>query len=226
MGGRGLRIVRTEAEFKPAYERASNEALQAFGDGRMFLEKYIENPRHIEIQILADTYGNTVHLYERDCSVQRRHQKIIEVAPSVGIEEKRRLAMCEDAKKIAKHVGYVNAGTGGVHARPGRAALLPGGEPQGEETRLADAKKIAKHSGNRRLSEVCQEDTKSVAVVNEVLNYGADFVLGPGKAAGRQKSDRMSFCLAEVDREAAKRDAFQKIEESSIGDGGDDGRGG
>ena len=110
-GGRGLRIVRTEAEFKPAYERASNEALQAFGDGRMFLEKYIENPRHIEIQILADTYGNTVHLYERDCSVQRRHQKIIEVAPSVGIEEKTRLAMYEDAKKIAKHVGYVNAGT-------------------------------------------------------------------------------------------------------------------
>ena len=65
-----------------------------------------------------------------------------------------------------------------------------------------------------------------MAVVNEVLNDGADFVLGPGKAAGRQKSDRMSFCLAEVDREAAKRDAFQKIEESSIGDGGDDGRGG
>ncbi|QDZ22274.1 pyruvate carboxylase [Chloropicon primus] len=110
-GGRGMRVVRSGAEFKPAYERASNEALQAFGDGRMFVEKYIENPRHIEIQILADKYGNTVHLYERDCSVQRRHQKIIEVAPSVGIKESTRQAMYADAKKIASHVGYVNAGT-------------------------------------------------------------------------------------------------------------------
>lgn len=110
-GGRGLRIVRTSEELKPAYERASNEALQAFGDGRMFVEKYIENPRHIEVQILADTHGNTVHLFERDCSVQRRHQKIIEVAPSVGIEEGTRLAMYQDAKTIASHVGYANAGT-------------------------------------------------------------------------------------------------------------------
>ena len=110
-GGRGLRIVRTEEEFMNAYERASNEALQAFGDGRMFLEKYIENPRHIEVQVLADTYGNTVHLNERDCSVQRRHQKIIEVAPSVGIPEETRQAMFNDAKRIAQHVGYANAGT-------------------------------------------------------------------------------------------------------------------
>jgi pyruvate carboxylase len=110
-GGRGLRIVRKSEEFKAAFERASNEALQAFGDGAMFLEKFIENPRHIEVQVLADTYGNIVHLYERDCSVQRRHQKIVETAPSVGIPEETRQAMFEDAKRIAGHVGYVNAGT-------------------------------------------------------------------------------------------------------------------
>ncbi len=71
-----MRIVRNELEMSESFTRASNEALSAFGDGRMFVEKYVEEPRHIEIQILADNYGNVIHLYERDCSVQRRHQKV------------------------------------------------------------------------------------------------------------------------------------------------------
>ena len=100
-GGRGMRVVRMESEMDELFQRASNEALAAFGDGAMFVEKFVEDPRHIEIQILADNYGNVVHLYERDCSVQRRHQKVVEMAP----------APMEDAVKLARHCGYRNAGT-------------------------------------------------------------------------------------------------------------------
>eukprot|EP00798_Chlamydomonas_sp_ICE-L_P008825 gene8825-67_t len=110
-GGRGMRIVRKDDEVKDAFTRASNEAVAAFGDGRMFVEKYVEEPRHIEIQILADNYGNVVHLYERDCSVQRRHQKVVEMAPSIGLAEETRQALFNDAVKLCKHVGYRNAGT-------------------------------------------------------------------------------------------------------------------
>jgi pyruvate carboxylase len=104
-GGRGMRVVRAEAELDEAFARASNEALGAFGDGRMFVEKYVEQPRHIEIQILADHYGNVVHLYERDCSVQRRHQKVVEMAPAQGLAPELRDKLYADAVKIAKHVG-------------------------------------------------------------------------------------------------------------------------
>lgn len=98
-------------EVEDAFERAQSEALSAFGNGSLFLEKYIERPRHIEVQILGDRYGNVVHLYERDCSVQRRHQKVIEVAPAPNLPTDIRDAMTRDAVKLAKHVGYENAGT-------------------------------------------------------------------------------------------------------------------
>eukprot|EP00210_Caulerpa_lentillifera_P003086 g2948.t1 len=110
-GGRGLRVVRTKYELKEAFSRATSEAKASFGDGRMFVEKLIENPRHIEIQILADHFGNVVHLYERDCSVQRRHQKVVEMAPSIGLPIATRHALFKDAIRLAKHVGYRNAGT-------------------------------------------------------------------------------------------------------------------
>ncbi|GLC41025.1 hypothetical protein PLESTB_000951200 [Pleodorina starrii] len=110
-GGRGMRVVRHESEMSDAFIRASNEARSAFGDGRMFVEKYVEEPRHIEIQILADHYGNVVHLYERDCSVQRRHQKVVEIAPAPKLPNATRRALYEDAVKLARHVGYRNAGT-------------------------------------------------------------------------------------------------------------------
>jgi 3-methylcrotonyl-CoA carboxylase alpha subunit len=110
-GGRGMRVVRQEAELAAALESARREARGAFGDDRMLLEKYIERPRHIEIQVFADTHGNTIHLFERDCSVQRRHQKVLEESPAPNMSEKRREEMGKAAVTVARAVGYVGAGT-------------------------------------------------------------------------------------------------------------------
>ena len=110
-GGRGMRIVWNESEIEMAFTTASNEALSAFGDGSMYLEKYIVEPRHIEFQILGDAYGNVVHLGERDCSLQRRHQKVIEEAPSPCISPSLRRKMGEAAIRAAQAVKYENAGT-------------------------------------------------------------------------------------------------------------------
>ena len=110
-GGRGMRVVRTMDEVMDSYERCSSEALTAFGDGSMFIEKLVEKPRHIEVQILADKTGNTIHLYDRDCSVQRRHQKVVEIAPASSLKPEIRKAMLESAVKLCKHIGYKNAGT-------------------------------------------------------------------------------------------------------------------
>ncbi|MFV8827005.1 pyruvate carboxylase [Alkalihalobacterium sp. APHAB7] len=110
-GGRGMRIVRTEGELREAYDRAKSEAKSAFGNDQVYVEKFVENPKHIEVQILADTHGNIVHLYDRDCSVQRRHQKVVEVAPSVSIGEQLREDICDSAVQLTKNVNYVNAGT-------------------------------------------------------------------------------------------------------------------
>ncbi|MED3664116.1 pyruvate carboxylase [Geobacillus stearothermophilus] len=110
-GGRGMRIVRSKSEVKEAFERAKSEAKAAFGSNDVYVEKLIEKPKHIEVQILGDHEGNIVHLYERDCSVQRRHQKVVEVAPSVSLSDELRQRICEAAVKLMKSVGYVNAGT-------------------------------------------------------------------------------------------------------------------
>src|SRR5690554_6145550 len=110
-GGKGMRVVENEAELEAQMKRAISEATTAFGDGSVFIEKYLSSPRHIEVQILGDMYGNMVHLFERECSVQRRHQKIIEEAPSSVIGEEKRKAMGEAAIKVAKACHYHNAGT-------------------------------------------------------------------------------------------------------------------
>jgi len=110
-GGRGIRIVRSRDEFAMAFETAKAEAKAAFGDDTMYVEKFVENPRHTEFQILADNYGNTIYLGERDCSIQRRNQKVIEEAPSPIMNEALRKEMGEVAVKAAKAVGYKNAGT-------------------------------------------------------------------------------------------------------------------
>ena len=110
-GGRGMRVVYDENNLASEYERACSESRKAFGEDIIFIEKYIEDPKHIEVQVLGDSQGNLVHLYERDCSVQRRHQKIIEYAPAFSIDEEIREKICSDAVKIAKEVGYVSAGT-------------------------------------------------------------------------------------------------------------------
>ncbi|WP_373895902.1 pyruvate carboxylase [Virgibacillus sp. CBA3643] len=110
-GGRGMRIVRSEDEASEAYDRAKSEAKSAFGNDEIYLEKLIENPKHIEVQIIGDEEGNIVHLYERDCSVQRRHQKVVEVAPSLSLSESRRMEICNAAVQLMKKVNYLNAGT-------------------------------------------------------------------------------------------------------------------
>ena len=110
-GGRGMRIVRKEEDLLPQFHSAQNEAVKAFGNGDIFIEKYIEEPKHIEVQVLGDKYGNVVHLYERDCSVQRRHQKVVEFTPALCITDEQRQAICEDALKIARAVNYRSAGT-------------------------------------------------------------------------------------------------------------------
>lgn len=110
-GGKGIRIVREASALPDALESARREATNAFGDPRLFLEKYIEHARHIEVQIIADSHGNVMHLFERECSTQRRHQKIIEESPSPILDEATRQAICEAAVKAASAVNYVNAGT-------------------------------------------------------------------------------------------------------------------
>jgi len=110
-GGKGMRIVKNKNEIKDAFQLASSEAKSSFGDSRVFIEKYIEKPRHIEIQVLSDQFGNIIHLGERECSIQRRHQKIIEEAPSSVVSKKLRNEMGEQAKTLAKEVGYQSAGT-------------------------------------------------------------------------------------------------------------------
>jgi len=110
-GGRGMRIVEREEEIENAFISASNEALTAFGDGTMYIEKYIKNPRHIEVQILADKYGNVIHIGERDCSLQRRHQKLIEESPAILLDQETRKKLLQTAVKAAKEIGYQSAGT-------------------------------------------------------------------------------------------------------------------
>lgn len=110
-GGRGMRVVKDPKDLIPLLEEAQGEAERAFGNASVFLERYIGRAKHIEVQILGDKQGNVVHLHERDCSVQRRHQKVIEIAPSVGLPDNVRQDLCEAAVKIAKSIGYYNAGT-------------------------------------------------------------------------------------------------------------------
>jgi len=110
-GGKGMRLVRSGAELASAYDAASSEALRAFGDDEVYLEKYIEHPRHVEVQVFADEHGNCVYLGERECSVQRRHQKVIEESPSPIVDAEMRRRMGETAVRVAGAAGYANAGT-------------------------------------------------------------------------------------------------------------------
>ncbi|MDR0869276.1 MAG: acetyl-CoA carboxylase biotin carboxylase subunit [Planctomycetaceae bacterium] len=110
-GGRGMRVARDTEQLKGAIQQAQQEAQSAFGNGDVYLEKYVENPRHVEVQIVADKHANAVHLWERDCSMQRRHQKLIEESPAPNLKRATREAMCKAAVKLVKEAGYYNAGT-------------------------------------------------------------------------------------------------------------------
>ena len=138
-GGKGMRIVREAAALPEAVAAARREALAAFGDGTVFLERYLEGARHVEVQIFGDAHGRVVHLYERECSIQRRHQKIVEESPSPAVGGALREAICEAAVAAGEAIGYVSAGTvefllarlrrvllpRGEHAPPGRASRSP-----------------------------------------------------------------------------------------------------
>src|SRR5580692_3309934 len=110
-GGRGMRVARSSAELAERLREASQEAGAAFGNNTVFLERYIQHAKHIEIQIIGDRHGNVLHLYERDCSVQRRHQKVVEVAPAINLDPAIRNAIADAAVRIAREAGYYNAGT-------------------------------------------------------------------------------------------------------------------
>src|SRR6056297_3866975 len=110
-GGRGMRIVRSDDELLASFRDAREEARKAFGVEDIFVERYLEDPKHIEVQILGDEHGNIVHLYERDCSIQRRHQKIIEFTPAISLNGKKRQQILDDALKLTSGAGYTNAGT-------------------------------------------------------------------------------------------------------------------
>ena len=110
-GGKGMRVVTEATAFTAALEGAQREAAASFGDDRVLVERYLTSPRHIEIQVFADTHGNAVSLFERDCSVQRRHQKVLEEAPAPGMDPARRRAMGDAAVAAARAVGYAGAGT-------------------------------------------------------------------------------------------------------------------
>ncbi|KAF2733750.1 pyruvate carboxylase [Polyplosphaeria fusca] len=110
-GGRGMRVVREQSTLKESFERATSEAKSAFGNGTVFVERFLDKPKHIEVQLLGDNLGNVVHLYERDCSVQRRHQKVVELAPAKDLPQETRDAILKDAVRLAQSVNYRNAGT-------------------------------------------------------------------------------------------------------------------
>jgi len=110
-GGRGMRVCHNEAALKSSLRQASNEAKAAFGNGAVYIEKFLERARHFEVQVIGDDHGNAVHLYERDCSVQRRHQKLIEEAPSPGVDPKKRDDVCKAAARLVKNAGYRGAAT-------------------------------------------------------------------------------------------------------------------
>lgn len=110
-GGRGMRIVNSEEEMAKEFKEAIDESKKAFGDDQVFIEKYLKGPKHVEVQVLADNYGNVVHLFDRDCSVQRRHQKVVEYAPAFSVPQEARQKIFDSAIRLCKTVGYRNAGT-------------------------------------------------------------------------------------------------------------------
>ncbi|TAL58955.1 MAG: acetyl-CoA carboxylase biotin carboxylase subunit [Bacteroidetes bacterium] len=146
-GGKGMRVVKNENDLEEEVKRASSEAKSAFGDGAVFIEKYVEKPRHVEIQILADKHGNVVYLFERECSVQRRHQKVVEEAPSTVLTPEMRKKMGECAVSLAKACGYVGAGT--VEFLVEEAPTLKG---EKTEANFKDKNNKSKHKENSNSS--------------------------------------------------------------------------
>ena len=144
-----MRVARNEREFAQLFETAQQESVHSFSDNTMYLERFVENPRHVEVQILADKYGNVIHLGERDCSVQRRHQKMIEESPCIAISDKMRKKMGETAVCAAKAAGYESAGTIEFLLDQVRRILLHGNEHQNSGGASGDGVCIRRRSDQR-----------------------------------------------------------------------------
>ena len=124
-GGKGMRVVENSGEFEEQYDRAVSEAVSSFGNGAVFIEKFVQDPKHIEIQVLADQHGNVIHLFERECSIQRRHQKVVEEAPSAVLDDELRERMGQAAINVAKSCNYEGVGTVEFFIRPQQRFLFP-----------------------------------------------------------------------------------------------------
>ena len=155
-GGKGMRTVTAEADLPSAIRAARSEALSAFGDASIYLERRIVGPRHIEIQLLADAHGTVVPFVERECSIQRRHQKVVEESPSIALDPKTRAEMAECAARVARGVGYTNAGTIEFLLDRGRRVLLSRDEH-------AAAGRTSRHRDGHRASTSCSGSCASRA---------------------------------------------------------------
>ncbi len=193
-GGIGMRVARDEAELRASYDTAKSTAQRAFGNDTIFLERYLEEPRHIEIQVVADTHGNVIHLGERECSIQRRHQKIIEEAPSPVIDAATRARMGDAAVTAAKAVGYVNAGTVEFIYRKGEFYFLEMNTRLQVEHPVTElvygidlvAEQLRIASGERLTLEQEQVVPRGHAVECRVNaeNYARGFLPSPGQVTG------------------------------------------
>ena len=165
-GGKGMRIAHSRDEVAEGFTRARSEAKSSFGDDRVFIEKFITDPRHIEIQVLGDKHGNVIYLGERECSIQRRNQKVIEESPSPLLDEATRKKMGEQAVALAKAVGYDSAGTVEFVAGTGQEFLLPGneyaaaGRASGDRTRHRHRSGRADDPGRRRRTAHAQAERR------------------------------------------------------------------
>ncbi len=201
-GGKGMRVVHDDLGLADGLERAKSEALSAFGDDRVFIEKYIDTPRHIEIQILADQHGNVIHLGERDCSLQRRHQKVIEETPSPFISDKLRQQMTTQAVSLAKQVSYTSAGTVEFIVSPkGEFYFLEMNtrlqveHPVTEAVNQIDLVEWMIRIANGEKLKVTQDDIKPSGHAIEVRLYAEDAAEGFLPSAGRL----VEFILPESD---------------------------
>ena len=183
-GGKGMRIVRDPVNLKPEIERARSEGQRYFGDGRLYVERYVENPRHIEVQVLGDAHGNVVHLYERECSVQRRFQKIVEETPSPALDVATRARICETAAGIARKASYRNAGT---------VEFIFGAGPRAREGASESMFYFLEMNTRLQVEHPVTEQTTGLDLVREQLRVAAGERLGYTQADVKPRGHSIEF---------------------------------
>ena len=184
-GGKGMRIVREPGVLKAEIERARSEGQRYFGDGRLYVERYVENPRHIEVQVLGDAHGTVVHLYERECSVQRRFQKIVEETPSPALDAATRERICETAAGIARQAGYRNAGT--------VEFIFGKGDPGAARGAATDEFYFLEMNTRLQVEHPVTEETTGLDLVREQLRVAAGETLGFAQADVKPRGHAIEF---------------------------------